>query len=168
MVKVEDLERIAVFKKFPPHLLERVAAEAQLSIYGTGTRLFSVGEPVDTFYMIIMGQVSLTVALNPDVDVILDNLQSGASFGNSAFFAKGTAAYSAECQEPCEVITLGGEGMRALFKEDHELGYRFMNGVALQLKQEMDNRAQMIMNTLGQYPELKDRINDIEALIPVY
>ncbi|WP_457551754.1 Crp/Fnr family transcriptional regulator [Desulfobacula sp.] len=164
MVKIEDLKRINLFKEFPDHLLDIIAKEAQLSIFGTGTQLISASEPVDKFYMLVMGQVSKKKELTPDIDVILDYIQSGSSFGTAALLQGATASYTAVCQEPCEVITLSGDRMKQLFENNHELAYYMLLGVSKQSKRIMDTRAQMITKTLEEHPELKEEINDIENL----
>lgn len=168
MVKIEDLKRIGMLGRVPDHLLEILSAEAQLNIYGSHTRLFGVGDKIDTFYMMIMGQVALTVALSDDVDVILDNLQSGGAFGSSALIDGAVASYTAVCQEPCEVITLSGSRMRELFETNKDLAFHLMAGVAGQYKRTMDERARMIMKTLEERPDLKQGIRDIGQLTPAY
>ncbi|MCG8633743.1 MAG: cyclic nucleotide-binding domain-containing protein [Desulfobacterales bacterium] len=168
MVKIEDLKRINMLSQVPGHLLEIISNEAQLNIYGAGTQLFTVGDTVDTFYMMIMGQVALKTTLTEDIDVILDNLQSGRSFGSSALFNGAVASYTAVCQEPCEVITLYGPRMLELFESNKELAYHLMTGVAGQYKRTMDKRARMIMKTLDERPDLKLGIRDISELTPVY
>ena len=168
MVKLQDLKRINMLKNMPDHLLELLADEAMLSIYGTQTRLFTVGEHVEYFYMINMGQVALKVSLNPDVDVILDLFQAGRSFGSCSFLEDSTASYSAECEEPCEIITLEGARLKELFQTNHELAYHLKAGVARQYRQTLDKRANMIMKTLALHPELRDGIKDIKTLTLVY
>lgn len=168
MVKIEDLKRINMLKGVPDHLLSILSQEAQLNIFGSGTQLFTVGDRIDTFFMMIMGQVALKVALTPDIDVILDNLQSGRSFGSSALMDGAKASYTAVCQEPCEVVTLYGPRLKEMFEDNRELAYYVMTGVAGQYKRTMDKRARMIMKTLEETPELKQGIEDIETLTPVY
>ena len=164
MVKIEDLKRINLLKGFPDHLLEIIADEAQLSIFGTDIQLISPNEKVGTFYMLIMGQVAIKVELTPEIDVILDNIQSGSSFGTCALLKGSTASYSAVCQEPCEMITLSGERMLQSFEENHELAYHMMSGAAKQYKRRMGFRAQMVMKTLDKNPELKEEIKDIKSI----
>jgi len=168
MVKIQDLKHIHMMEQMPDHLLTQIGREARLSIFSAGTCLFRAGEPVDTFYMVIMGQVALTVALTPDIDVILENIQSGRTFGSSALISGGPATYTAVCQEPCETITLSGPRMQQLFEANHELGFYLMKGVAGQYKASMDTRAKMIMKTLALHPEMKASIHDIEKLTPAY
>ena len=168
MVKIEDLKRINMLKQMPDRLLEIISQEAQLNIYGENTQLFTVGDTLDTFYLMIMGQVALKVALTKDIDVILDNLQSGRSFGSSSLIEGSVASYTAVCQEPCEVITLSGSLMLERFATNSELAYYLMTGVAGQYKRTMDKRARMIMRTLEERPELHKHINDINQLTPVY
>lgn len=164
MVKIEDLKRITLLKNVPDHLLEIIAQEASLSIFGSDTLLITVDEHVETFYMLVMGQVMIKQELTPDIDVILDYIQSGASFGTAALIRGATSSYTAICQEPCEVISLSGRRMMQLFEENHELAYYMMRGVSTQYKRYMDTRAHMIMKTLDEHPEFKDDIHDIENL----
>jgi CRP/FNR family cyclic AMP-dependent transcriptional regulator len=164
MVKTEDLKRITLLKEVPDHLLDIIAQEAQLSIFGADTELITVDEEINTFFMLIMGQVAIKQSLTEDIDVILDYIQSGASFGSSALFNGSKSSYTAVCQEPCEVITLSGQRMAVLVETNDELAYYVMSGIARQYKQNMDLRAQMIMKTLDEYPAVKDDINDIENL----
>jgi CRP/FNR family transcriptional regulator, cyclic AMP receptor protein len=168
MVKIQDLRQIFILESMPEHLLTLIGQEAQLSIFSSGTCLFRAGEAVDTFYMVIMGQVALTVALSKDVDVILENIQSGRTFGSSALISGEPAAYTAICQEPCETITLSGARMQKLFETNHELAFYMMAGVARQYKKTMDSRAKMIMKTLERHPGMKASIHDIEKLTPAY
>jgi signal-transduction protein with cAMP-binding, CBS, and nucleotidyltransferase domain len=164
MVKIEDLKRINLLKNFPDHLFELIAKEAQLSIFGAGSQLITVNEPVDKFYMLVMGQVAKKKELTPEIDVILDYIQSGSSFGTAALLQGSKASYTAVCQEPCEAITLSGKRMIHLFEKNHELAYYMMLGVSMQYKKFMNNRAQMIMKTLDEHPEFKENIQDIENL----
>ncbi|MCF8077130.1 MAG: cyclic nucleotide-binding domain-containing protein [Desulfotignum sp.] len=168
MVKIQDLKHIHMLEQMPAHLLALIGQEAQLSIFSSGTCLFKAGEKVGTFYMVIMGQVALTVALNPDIDVVLENIQSGRTFGSSALISGGPATYTAICQEPCETITLSGSRMQKLFETNDELAFYLMAGVARQYKNSMDTRAKMILKTLARHPEMKASIHDIDTLTPAY
>ncbi len=164
MVKIEDLKRINLLKDVPDHLLEIIAGEAQLSIFGTDTQLMTVNEPNETFFMLIMGQVAIKRELIPDIDVILDNIQSGSSFGSSVLMKRSNASYTAVCTEPCEVITISSRRINQLCEENDELAYHIMLGVSKQYKKNLDSRAQMIMKVLDKNPDLKGDITDIENL----
>jgi len=167
MVKIEDLKRINMLRDVPDHLLDILSREAHLNIYGVNTQLMTIHEKVDTFFMLIMGQVAVQKELTPKVDVVFDYIQSGSSFGTSALMEGSTAFYTAVCQEPCEIITLAGQRIRELFKDNHELAYYMFQGAARQYKKKMDIRAKMIMKTLDENPDLKKDIRDIENLTPV-
>ena len=167
MVKIEDLKRINLLRDIPDHLLEIISREAQLNIYGKDTQLMTIHGKVDTFFMLIMGQVAVKKELTPQIDVIFDYIQSGSSFGTSALMEGSIASYYAVCEEPCEAITISGKRIRELFNDNHELAYYILQGAARQYKKKMDIRAKMIMRTLDENPELKEEIRDIEALTPV-
>jgi CRP-like cAMP-binding protein len=152
----------------PENLLEILAAEAQISIYNTGSELCRINERVDTLYLLVMGQVALKVSLLPHVDVILETIQSGESFGLASLITGETSAYTALCQEPCEVITLPGYRMMELFDADPVLGYQMMLRLAIHYRTILDSRAQMIMRTLDRHPEFKAKIDDLSTLAPVF
>lgn len=158
MIKIEDLKRINMLSDIPDHLLKIISEVAQLNIYDKDSPLFSQGENIDIFYMIVMGQVALKVPLDEDTDVIFDILQAGRSLGSSAMFSDPEASYTAICQEPCEIITLKGKTLRDLFNDNKELGYYLMAGVASQYKRNMDRRLRMILKTLEKHPELQHRV----------
>ncbi len=160
MVKIEDLKRINLLKNLPEHLLEIIAREAQVSIFSTGAELITVNKTIENFCMLIMGQVAIKRKITPDIDVILEYIQSGNSFGTSAMIEGSTAFYSAVCQEPCEIITVPGERMIQLFEENHELGYFIMMDVSKRYKRFMDNRAQMILKTHDEDLDMKEDIYD--------
>ncbi len=168
MVKIEDLKKISLLNGLPDDMLEIIAPEAQLSIYNTGTVLFETNEDIGIFYMLIMGQVALKIALSDDVNVILDTMQSGSSFGVASLVPGTNASSQAVCQEPCEVITLSSKKMTELFEKHNELGYRMMRRLANHYKNKMDNRTNMIQKTLDKTPELKHKIADIETLTPIF
>lgn len=158
MIKIEDLKRINMLAKMPDHLLKIISELAQLNIYGKDTLLFSQGENIDIFYMIVMGQVELKIPLDKDIDLIFDILQAGRSLGSSAMFSDARASYTAICQEPCEIITLDGKKLQNLFNDNKEIAYYFMAGVAGQYKRTMDRRIHTILKTLEKHPELQDRV----------
>jgi len=158
MIKIEELKRIDMFANMPDHLVKIIRELAQLNIYDKDTMLFSQGENIDIFYMIVMGQVELKVPLDEDIDVVFDILQAGRSLGSSAMFSNAKASYTAICQEPCEIITLKGKTLQDLFNDNKEIGYYLMAGVAGQYKRNMDRRLRMILKTLEKHPELQHRV----------
>ncbi len=164
MVKLKDLKRINILKNIPDRLLEIIAREANLSIFGTGTQLLTVQEKAERLYLLVMGQVAVKQPVTDDIDMILAFVQSGGSFGIAALLENQKASYTAVCQEPCEVITLEGEKMIQLFKENNELAFYMLQGAAVQYKQNMDRRAQMVMKVLDEHPGLKEDIEEIKSL----
>ncbi len=163
MVKLSDLKRINFLKNIPEHLLEILAQEAQLSIFGTDTQLITDQEKADTFYMLVMGQVAIKQGLTNDIDVIFALVQSGASFGIPALLENQTSSYTAICQEPCEVITLSGKRLRELFCQNDELAYYMFKGAANQYKQNMDQRAEMILKVIDENPEMEENMGALHV-----
>ncbi|MCF8044653.1 MAG: cyclic nucleotide-binding domain-containing protein [Desulfarculaceae bacterium] len=164
MVKIQDLKRITLFSDMPDDLLQIIAARANLSIFSTDTHLFEANEDIDTFYMLLMGQVALKVELTEDIDIILDTVQTGSSFGVSALLEGTRTTSAAICQEPCEVITLSGRKMLELFSGNPKLGYHVMYRLAGHYKHIMDNTANRIMKTMDRQSGFHYGIEDYKNL----
>jgi CRP/FNR family transcriptional regulator, cyclic AMP receptor protein len=160
MVKIENLKCINLLSNLPDEFLEILAKEAHLSIFGESTQLFDVDERVNTFHTMVMDQVAMKIELTDEIDVIIDYVQSGFSFGLSSLLTGAKATYSAVCKEPCEVITLEGSRMIKLFEENKELGYQAMIRMEKKYKATLDRQNQMIKRALGDNPEFKQDVKD--------
>ena len=167
MVRVEDLEKIYLMKDMPRDLLLKVASEAQLNIYSAGTVLFRINESIESFYMVLMGQVALQVELMPELTVILTSVNSGYAFGVSSLVSGARASSTAVCKETSELISLPVDQLTMMFEEDKRLGFEFMHRLAKLFQQIMANRTGMIMRALDKHPEAMERMGDLEHLAPV-
>ncbi len=158
MVSISDLKRIHVLSDMPEDMLKRIASIARLYLYSADMRLFERDEPLKSFYMIHTGQVSLTVDLGTDVNVVLGTLGPGHSCGVSAFLPESRSGSRAVCDEPSELIVLPAEDVFILFQEDSNLAYQFMRRVVRLFKAIIDHRTSMILRSLRDNSGLQDSL----------
>jgi CRP-like cAMP-binding protein len=62
----------------------------------------------------------------------------------------------AVCAEPCKVFTLGDKEIRALFEEDHSLGFLMSQRLLRIIKKQYDIRTEQFLKTLRHHPEISN------------
>lgn len=162
MVNLEDLKRIYILRNMPLHILEKITQEARICILEKGSVLFKTGERNEVFYMLTMGQVTLNLELNEDIDVIFEILQAGSSFGLLSLLKGAVSSYSAVCQEACEAITLNAPRMFELFEKDPEFAFYMLKGVASQYQHLIQTRATMRTQAINHRPNLQRNKEDMD------
>ncbi len=164
MVNIQDLKQITLLAGMPEDLLHIISSHANLFIFSHDDLLFEANQDIDTFYMLLMGQVALKVELTGEIEIILDTVQTGSSFGVSALVEGARTTSAAICQEPCEVITLSSRKMLQLFRENPKLGYHVMYRLAGHYKQIMNHTANRIIKTMDSQSGFHYGVEDYKNL----
>ena len=117
---------------------ERVAALGHALSFPQDTRIYTVGDAVDNFYVLADGMVRFTLGLGKRDTSAGDIIRRGDVFG----WAPLVEGYSrriatAYCLTPCTVIALGGAELQRLMEGDHSLGYAIMKRLAVLLTSEL-------------------------------
>lgn len=109
--------------------LNQMAQCAGMRDLESGELVFKQGDPARAFYLIVWGTVSLTHAgLNGNTSI--QTLTAGDALGWSWLFPPYGWHFSAMTVEPTRLIAFDGERLRQLCREQHDLGYEFMNRIA--------------------------------------
>ena len=117
---------------------ERVAALGRSQSFPQDTRIYTIGDAVDNFYVLADGMVRFTLGLGKRDTSAGDIIRRGDVFG----WAPLVEGYSrriatAYCLTPCTVIALGGAELQSLMEGDHSLGYAIMKRLAVLLTSEL-------------------------------
>jgi len=118
--------------------LERVAAIGRIETFPADTRIYTVGDPVDDFYVLSEGTVRFTLGLGKRETSAGELIRPGQVFGWAALmesYARRIA--TAYCLTPCAVIALDGGRLRALMERDHTTGFLLMKQLAALLTSEL-------------------------------
>ena len=118
--------------------LERVAQLARLRSFPQDTRIYTVGDAVDDFYVLADGMLRFTLGLGKRDTSAGDIIRRGEVFG-WAPLVEGHARRiaTAYCLTPCEVVAIDGAALNRLMEADSDLGFRLMKKLAVLLTSEL-------------------------------
>ncbi|MFN2645841.1 MAG: cyclic nucleotide-binding domain-containing protein [Burkholderiales bacterium] len=118
--------------------LERVAAIARMRSFPQDTRIYTVGDAVDDFYVLADGMLRFTLGLGKRDTSAGDIIRRGEVFG-WAPLVEGHARRiaTAYCLTACEVVAIDGAALNALMEADSGLGFALMKKLAVLLTSEL-------------------------------
>jgi CRP-like cAMP-binding protein len=118
--------------------LERVAQIARMRSFPQDTRIYTVGDAVDDFYVLAEGMLRFTLGLGKRDTSAGDIIRRGEVFG-WAPLVEGHARRiaTAYCLTACEVVAIDGAALNRLMEADRDLGYRLMKKLAVLLTSEL-------------------------------
>jgi CRP-like cAMP-binding protein len=118
--------------------LERVAALGRVRAFPQDTRIYTVGDAVDDFYVLADGMVRFTLGLGKRETSAGDIIRRGDVFG-WAPLVEGHARRiaTAYCLTPCEVVAIEGGALMGLMEHEPALGYALMKKLAVLLTSEL-------------------------------
>lgn len=112
--------------------LARVGELMHLRTLGPGQLLFSEGETCTGFFVVLEGQVRLfRTAPKAGGETTLNVVRSGFSFAEAAMFAGGIFPATAEALEATLLAYFPKEPFLALLREDPDLAFKVMEGLAV-------------------------------------
>lgn len=118
--------------------LARVAKLARVQSYPADTRIYSLGDAVDDFYVLAEGMVRFTLGVGRRDTSAGEIIRRGEVFGWAALVETTPRRIAtAYCLTPCTVLALRGAGLAALMESDHALGYALMKQLSILLTSEL-------------------------------
>lgn len=155
MVDKEQLKKINFLNDVSNHVLEKVGAIAQLENFDEETILFRQNQKQTLLYMLVSGKVFLNTRSETGKSLTLDEVGPGRSFGVSALMDESSSTFTAVCAENSSIITISGEQMNQMFKEDFRVGRIIMQKVVDSFKRRMEMHTRQFLKTLMLDPEIK-------------
>ena len=114
----EDMLRsVSLFKNLPPELIAKIAAVAEYRAFSKGCTIIHQGDQADSFYQIISGSARVFRISEDGVDVTLNIMRSGESFGEMALLTGEPRSASVETQESCGLIVISKKAFDQLSSE---------------------------------------------------
>jgi len=118
--------------------LARLALLARRERYPQDTRIYSLGDPAEDFYVLADGTVRFTLGVGRRDTSAGEIIRRGEVFGWAALVETTQRRIAtAYCLTPCEVLALNGVRLIALMEEDHSLGYALMKQLSILLTSEL-------------------------------
>ena len=135
---VEVLGQAPFFSALTPAQLERVAALGRALSFPQDTRIYTVGDAVDDFYVLAEGMVRFTLGLGKRDTAAGDIIRRGDVFGWAPLVeGHPRRIATAYCLTACEVIAINGEALVRLMEGDPAFGYALLKKLAVLLTSEL-------------------------------
>ena len=156
MVARDDLKQIFMLRYLSDKMLDKLIPITQLVHFDKRELIFRQGEKTRHFYMLKEGKVILEQRITDKIAILLSAIKPGNSFGWSAMLDGEEYTIDAVCAEPCKVFTLRDKEIKALFEEDHSLGFIMSQQLLRIIKKRYDIRTEQFLKTLRHHPEISN------------
>src|SRR5919109_615558 len=135
---VEVLGQARFFSGLTPEQLARVAALGRARSFPQDTRIYTVGDAVDDFYVLADGMVRFTLGLGKRDTSAGDIIRRGDVFGWAPLVeGHPRRIATAYCLTACEVVAIDGAALARLMESDPALGYALLKKLAVLLTSEL-------------------------------
>ncbi|OUS17644.1 hypothetical protein A9Q97_01555 [Rhodospirillales bacterium 47_12_T64] len=102
----QALSRVAIFSQLPKELLEDLFENVSAIIYEECTDLFMAGDPADGFYVLLEGEVHLSVLTAEGAESLLRIVEPGESFAEAAMLGLGVFPINGTAMPSSMIIKL--------------------------------------------------------------
>ena len=134
----EVLGQARFFSGLSKPQLERVAALGRVRSFPQDTRIYTIGDAVDDFYVLADGMVRFTLGLGKRETSAGDIIRRGDVFGWAPLVeGHSRRIATAYCLTACAVVAIDGAELMALMDADLALGYALMKKLAVLLTSEL-------------------------------
>lgn len=134
----EVLAQARFFSGLSKPQLERVAALGRMRSFPQDTRIYTVGDAVDDFYVLAEGMVRFTLGLGKRETSAGDIIRRGDVFGWAPLVEGHTRRIAtAYCLTGCAVAAIDGGALVRLMEGDDAVGYALMKKLAVLLTSEL-------------------------------
>jgi CRP-like cAMP-binding protein len=160
--------RVALFANLDPGQLETLARVATSRRFAAGETVLREAEPGDLFFVIVQGEVKVSVDSPDGREVVLTHLQAGDFFGEMALLEGETRSASVTATKDSELVALAREDLFAAMAADFSLSKRILQSLSARLR-----RANEVIESLalqdvgGRLARYLVRLADESGQLPV-
>jgi CRP/FNR family cyclic AMP-dependent transcriptional regulator len=138
----ERLQSQDVFGFLTPNQVDSISNAAQTVRFKAGDVVYSQGEPAESIYVVLEGEVLLRLPGKGGISVPLDVVTPGAMFGSCLCFGIESYSTTAQCTQDSKLLKIKAAALSSLMDEDLRMGYTMQR----RLSQIYFNR---YLNTMG-------------------
>jgi CRP-like cAMP-binding protein len=128
------LRRAPLFAALNDEQISELARVARRHRYDRDASIFFQGEPGDTFYVILSGQVKVSVSSPEGQEAILVMLDSGESFGEFALLDEQPRSATIETTTPTEVVSLRKDDFYRLIRQYPDIALALLRVLTKRLR----------------------------------
>ena len=144
------LSEFPLFRNLPEELLDQIAALCEEDTFSQGESVFREGDGADKLHFLLEGDIVLKVKLTsrPESVTVSAVNQRYESFGWSGIVPPFHYTASAICETDCKVLTLPGEGLMKLLRDNSEAGFTVMRRLIELVASRLRTSRQALLKTL--------------------
>jgi len=150
MISPEVLRRFPLFAGQSFYMLDEIAMISNEVSVSEGDWLFHEEEDADNFYLIIEGEVSLTLFLyykgSSKHLKTTSPLTKGELFGWSSLVPPHHYKMGAVAEKDSTVLVINGKALRQLFDDNPEFGYPFMKNIAEEISDRLEYKIIQVLS----------------------
>ena len=147
MNSIKDLKETDLFKGLDMKQLQLFNKHFTQKNFQAGEAVFSQGGPAQNLYILLEGEVTLGIKAKGEVDITAYSVgKKGETFGLSSLIKPYRNNVSATCTKKTRVLSINGEVLRKLMKQNRKVGMEIMETVAEIYYSRLNNTRAMITN----------------------
>ncbi|MGH2355659.1 MAG: Crp/Fnr family transcriptional regulator [Chloroflexota bacterium] len=130
----EALRRVPLFASLNAEQIAGLTRVARRRRYDRDEVVFYQGDPGDTFYVILSGQVKVSVSSPEGQEAILVMLDAGESFGEFALLDDQPRSATIEVTQPTEVLVLRKDDFHRLMRQTPDIAFELLRVLTKRLR----------------------------------
>jgi len=131
MVSAEWLKKTELFEGLEESQLNILLSYAFVETFPEGKTIFRQGEKAIRLYVLIEGEVDLTVKAQEQIDFMTSKIEKeGAVFGTASLMEPFRYNVTAKCLKPSQVLTLVADQIKKKMEEDPKMEMEIMKKLA--------------------------------------
>ena len=153
------------FSEIDAETLEMITQKGEVLEFNSGDIVFHFDAPAEYFYGLLEGEVKLSLVFKDKVlkteieyeeaiqarmvdeekSIVVDTVRPGQVFGWASLVGPERRTVAARCTEPSRVIALKAAELRAMFEQNHTLGYLLMKRLSDIISKRLKNRTDKLI-----------------------
>jgi CRP-like cAMP-binding protein len=147
MNSIKDLKEADLFKGVDMKQLQLYGKHFTEKNFETGELVFTQGGLAENLYILLEGEVTLGIKARGEVDITAYSVgKKGETFGLSSLIKPYRNNVSATCTKKTRVLSISGEVLRKLMRQNRKAGMEIMERVTEIYYSRLNNTRAMITN----------------------
>jgi CRP-like cAMP-binding protein len=131
MVSPEWLKKTELFDTLEESQLNALLSNSSVKSYSQGETIFQQGEEAKQLYILIQGEVDLTVKTQEKIALMTSKIEKeGAVFGTPSLMEPFRYNVTAKCLKPTKVLAIEAHHIRKKIEENPRMGGEIMRKLA--------------------------------------
>ncbi len=127
------LARLPLFHDIDPPALARLAESSRVRRFERGDFVFRMGDPCDSFHVVLSGQVKLFVLSPTGHEKVIELIGPGASFAEALMFLGRPCVVHAQCLADSSLLSVQRNAVLDEVQADSGFALRLLSGLSRRL-----------------------------------